>query len=83
MATPIFSISPEMQSTWDDLMVQMANFVDDTHADLDMAYDWVCAMLDIDGFVESKEAWSDFWNKYQDAADLAGFDGQLPWHEVN
>ena len=47
----IFTLSPEMQATWNDLMGQMCAFVDDTNADVDMAYDWVCEMLDIDSFV--------------------------------
>ena len=81
MATPIFQISPEMQSTWDDIMGQMFTFVEDTFADIDMAYDWVCEMLEIDGFVENKEAWNDFWNKYQDAAENAGIEtNRILWH---
>jgi len=48
MSTPIFTISPEMQSSWDDIMGQMSTFVSDTFADIDMAYDWVCEMLEID-----------------------------------
>ena len=84
MATPIFTISPEMQSSWDDIMNQMSTFVVDTFADIDMSYDWVCEMLDIDGFVENKEAWNDFWNKYQDAADLAGVDtNRILWHDAH
>ena len=57
MATPIFSISGEMQDIWDDVMVQMEAFVNDTNADVDMAYDWVCEMLDIDTFVDNEIAW--------------------------
>ena len=84
MSTPIFSISPEMQSSWDDVMGQMSTFVVDTFADLDMAYDWVCEMLEIDSFVDNKEAWNDFWNKYQDAADLAGVDtNRILWHDAH
>ena len=81
MSTPIFTISPEMQSAWDDIMGQMFTFVEDTFADIDMAYDWVCEMLEIDSFVESKEAWNDFWNKYQDAAENAGIEtNRILWH---
>lgn len=84
MATPIFTISPEMQSAWDDIMGQMSTFVSDTFAYIDMAYDWVCEMLDIDGFVENKDAWNDFWNKYQDAADFAGIDNnRILWHDAH
>ena len=81
MSTPIFTISPEMQSTWDDIMARMFTFVEDTFADLDSAYDWVCEMLEIDSFVDNKEAWNDFWNKYQDAAENAGIvTNRIPWH---
>lgn len=84
MSTPIFTISPEMQSSWDDIMGQMSTFVSDTFADIDMAYDWVCEMLEIDSFVDNKEAWNDFWNKYQDAADDAGIDtNRILWHDAH
>ena len=65
MATPIFSLSPEMQSTWDDIMGQMIAFVDDTNADVDMAYDWVCEMLDIDSFVDNEKAWNSFYDAWE------------------
>ena len=84
MSTPIFTISSEMQSSWDDIMGQMSTFVVDTFADLDMAYDWVCEMLEIDSFVDNKEAWNDFWNNYQEAADLAGVDtNRILWHDAH
>ena len=42
MATKIFSLTPsEQQAKWDDIMGQMCAYVDDTNADVDMAYDWV------------------------------------------
>lgn len=65
MATPIFNLSPEMQATWDDIMGQMCVFVDDTNADLDMAYDWVCYQLEIDSFVDNEEAWQDFYQTWE------------------
>ena len=81
MSTQIFTISPEMQQSWDYVMIQMSTFVEDTFADIDMAYDWVCEMLEIDGFVENKSAWNDFWNKYQDAAEYAGIQSdRILWH---
>ena len=65
-------------------MGQMSTYVSDTFADIDMAYDWVCEMLEIDSFVDNKEAWNDFWNKYQDAADLAGVDtNRILWHDAH
>ena len=51
MATPIFTLSPEMQQSWDYVMGQMLSFVNDTNADVDMAYDFVCEQLGIDSFV--------------------------------
>jgi len=68
MATPIFTLSPEMQQTWDYVMGQMLSFVNDTNADVDMAYDFVCEQLDIDSFVDNEAAWNDFYT-YWEAAD--------------
>ena len=65
MATPIFSLSPEMQATWDDIMGQMVAFVDDTNADIDSAYDWVCEMLEIDSFVDNEGAWNSFYDVWE------------------
>ena len=65
MSVTVFTISPEMQSTWDDLMGQMCAFVDDTNADVDMAYDWVCEMLDIDSFVDNEAAWNSFYEMWE------------------
>ena len=67
MATPIFQLSPEMQQSWDDLMGQMIAFVNDTNADVDMAYDWVCEMLDIDTFVDNEKAWNSFYDAWESA----------------
>ncbi len=67
MATPIFTISPEMQATWDDIMSQMYAYVADNNADVDMAYDWVCEMLDIDSFVDNEQAWDSFYDNFIEA----------------
>jgi len=56
MSTPIFTISPEMQQSWDYVMGQMLSFVNDTNADVDMAYDFVCDQLQINSFVENEAA---------------------------
>ena len=61
----IFPLSPEMQATWDDIMGQMISFVDDTNADVDMAYDWVCEMLNIDSFVDNEAAWNSFYDVWE------------------
>ena len=65
MATPIFTLSPEMQATWDDIMGQMCAFVNDTNADVDMAYEWVCEMLDISTFVDNNVAWDSFYETWE------------------
>ena len=80
MATPIFTISPEMQQTWDDIMGQMIAFVNDTNADVDMAYDWVWEMLDISSFVDNEIAWDSFyetWESCENRNDLNTF--QIAW----
>lgn len=76
MAQTIFTVSPEMQATWDDIMGQMFAYVDDTNADVDMAYDWVCEMLNIDSFVDNKSAWDSFyetWESCDNRNDLSTF----------
>ena len=61
MSVSVFTISPEMQATWDDLMGQMCSFVNDTNADVDMAYDWVYDMLDIYSFINNNLVWDSFY----------------------
>ncbi len=76
MATPIFNLSPEFQSTWDDIMGQMITFVNDTNADVDMAYDWVCEMLEIVSFVDNETAWNSFydvWASCDNRNDLSNY----------
>ena len=50
---------------WNDVMGQMIAFVNDTHADVDMAYDWVCEMMNISTFVDNKIAWDSFYNTWE------------------
>ena len=69
MATPIFTISPEMQQSWDYVMGQMLSFVSDTNADVDMAYDFVCEQLEIDSFVDNEKAWDDFYMTWENATN--------------
>ena len=57
-----------MQESWDYVMGQMLSFVNDTHADVDMAYDFVCEQLDISSFVDNETAWNDFYDTWE-AAD--------------
>jgi len=64
MSTPIFSIYNNIEA-WDDIMGQMIAFVNDTNADIDMAYDWVCEMMEIDSFVDNQIAWDSFYNTWK------------------
>jgi hypothetical protein len=34
-----------------------------------MAYDWVCDMLNISGFVENETAWDSFYDVYMEASN--------------
>jgi hypothetical protein len=52
--------------------------VNDTHADIDMAYDFVCEQLGIDSFVDNKAAWNDFYT-YWEAADNR--EELMQWHK--
>ena len=53
MATKIFSLTPsEQQAKWDDIMGQMCAYVDDTNADVDMAYDWCVRCSTFHSFVD-------------------------------
>ena len=81
MAQPIFTLSPEMQESWDYVMGQMLSFVNDTNADIDMAYDWVCEMLNISSFVDNDTAWDSFyetWESCENRNDLNTF--QIVWN---
>ena len=65
MSYNTFSLTPDIIETWDDVMGQMVAFVNDTNADVDMAYDWVCEMMDIVSFVDNKIAWDSFYNTWE------------------
>jgi len=69
-------IPTEQQAQWNDIMGQMCAYVDDTNADIDMAYDWVCEMLNISSFVDNKSAWDSFyetWESCDNRNDLSTF----------
>ena len=67
MAQLIFTLSPEMQQSWDYVMGQMLSFVNDTNAAVDMAYDFVCEQLEIDSCVDNDSAWNDFYDIWESA----------------
>ena len=82
MATPIFTLSPEMQATWDDIMGQMISFINDTNADVDMAYDWVCDQLEIDSFVDNDSAWNSFYDAWESADNRNQMQFALCWQTI-
>jgi hypothetical protein len=50
--------------------------VNDTNADVDMAYDWVCEMLEIVSFVDNETAWNSFydtWTSCDNRNDLSNY----------
>ena len=63
-------IPTEQQAKWNDIMGHMIAFVDDTNADIDMAYDWVCEMLNISSFVDNKTAWDSFYDAFDATQSL-------------
>jgi len=67
MAKTIFQLNTSNQSQWDDIMGQMCQFVSESNADIDMAYDWVCEMMECDGFVENETAWDNFYDTFTEA----------------
>ena len=68
MAKTIFQLTPpEQQAKWNDVMSQLFAFCNDQNADIDMAYDWVCEMMECDGFVENETAWDSFYDTFTEA----------------
>ena len=61
MSANVFTNSAEMQQSWVNVLNEMCAWVDDNNADVDMAHDWVCEMLDIDSFVDNNSAWDSFY----------------------
>ena len=52
-----------------DAVGQLPQFVDDTYADIDMAYDWVCEMANCSSFVADKDAWDYFYDMWSNSSD--------------
>ena len=53
-----------------DAVGQLPQFVYDTNADCDSAYDWVCEMANCSSFVCDKEAWDYFYNMFDSTQPL-------------
>ena len=67
-------------SAFVDAIAQLPAFVDDTNADSDMAYDWVCEMADCSSFVCDNKAWDmfyDAWESCENRNELNTF--QIAW----
>ena len=82
MAQTIFTLSPEMQQSWDYVMGQMLSFVNDTNADVDMAYDFVCEQLDIDSFVDNQKLWDDFYMYWESADNRNTMEYVAMWYKL-
>ena len=52
-------------SAFVDAIAQLPVFVDDTNADCDMAYDWICEMAECSSFVCDKLAWDMFYDAWE------------------
>jgi len=63
-----FFISLVENDRFREVIAQLYNFVADTNADSDMAYDWVCDQCDIGTFVADTYAWDMFYDVYTQAA---------------
>jgi hypothetical protein len=52
-----------------DAVGQLPQYVDDTNADCDMAYDWVCEMANCSSFVADKDAWDYFYDMWSNSSN--------------
>ena len=52
-----------------DAVGQLPQYVDNTNADCDMAYDWVCEMANCSSFVADKDAWDYFYDMWSNSSD--------------
>ena len=66
MAFPYFTLTPENQQQWDDIISTIPSFVADTYSDLDSTYDYVVNHLG-SPFIENKKCWDEFYDKWADA----------------
>ena len=61
-----------------DALLQLPSFVADNAADLDLAYDWVCEITELDNICDDKSLWHQFYQAFIDAAP----DYETDWHTV-
>ena len=64
-----FFVSLAENNEFQQVIEGLYDFVIDTNADCDMAYDWVCDQLDIQTFVADTYAWDMFFNVYTHASN--------------
>ena len=63
-----------MPLPFSDALLQLPAFCEDNTADLDLAYDWICEITEINNICDDKGLWHQFYEAFTDAA---------PWHETN
>ena len=63
-----FFVSLAENNEFQQVIEGLYDFVTDTNADCDTAYDWVCDQLDIQTFVADNYAWDMFFDVYTQAA---------------
>ena len=63
-----------MPLSFSDALLQLPAFCADNTADLDLAYDWICEITEINNICDDKGLWHQFYEAFTDAA---------PWHETN
>ena len=62
-----FFVSLAENNEFQQVIEGLYDFVTDTNADCDTAYDWVCDQLDIQTFVADTYAWNMFYDVYDQA----------------
>ena len=50
-----------------EILLQLPQFIVECNADCEMAYDWVCEMIQ-EEFVSNDDMWSDFYDVWEDNA---------------
>ena len=66
-----------MPLSFSDALLQLPRFCEDNTADLDLAYDWMSEMTELN-IADDKGLWHQFWVAYHDAAWWADDN----WHTV-
>lgn len=68
-----FFVSLAENNEFQSAIAGLYDFVVDTNADCDMAYDWVCDQCDISTFVADTYAWNMFYDVYDQAKDPVAY----------